>query len=201
MECKISDLFNEGVVLVKGLPGAFSGEGGLSFQQRCVVHVLQTADRLVKYLSSVGIKPPRHVFDLVSVRDKAAVEYIVETTLQLNPRRSRHRRAERVESWGRAGACTRGFYHGISRQIPVILIKEDTDVSLADYLTDVILEVGHRLLEGGVSIRYVKVLKVRGRFVRYTSLPLRHRPRRTCGHRAAGGRQATPRRPAHHRLA
>jgi circadian clock protein KaiC len=38
-------------------------------------------------------------------------------------------------------------------------------------LADVILEVEHRLLEGGVSIRYVKVLKARGRFVRYKSLP------------------------------
>ena len=63
------------------------------------------------------------------------------------------------------------FYHGISRQIPVILIKEGIDISPADYLADVILEVEHRLLEGGVSIRYVKVLKARGRTVRYTSLP------------------------------
>jgi hypothetical protein len=40
----------------------------------------ETADCLVKYLSSVDIKPPRHVFELVSVRDKAAVKYIVEAT-------------------------------------------------------------------------------------------------------------------------
>ena len=63
------------------------------------------------------------------------------------------------------------FYHGISRNTPVILIREGTDISPADYLADVILEVEHRLLEGGVSIRYVKVLKARGRFVRYASLP------------------------------
>jgi circadian clock protein KaiC len=63
------------------------------------------------------------------------------------------------------------FCHGIFRNIPVILIREGTDISPADYLTDVILEVDHRLLEGGVSIRYVKLLKARGRLVRYTSLP------------------------------
>jgi circadian clock protein KaiC len=46
------------------------------------------------------------------------------------------------------------FYHGISRQISVILIKEGTNVLPADYLADVILEVEHWLLEDGVSIRY-----------------------------------------------
>jgi circadian clock protein KaiC len=99
------------------------------------------------------------------------VEYIVETTLQLNP--------DAVVVNG-LGALSFGderelvhavFYHGISRNIPVILIKEGTDISPTDYLADVILEVDHRLLESGISIRYVKVLKTRGRFVRYTSFP------------------------------
>jgi hypothetical protein len=105
------------------------------------------------------------------VRDKAAVEYIVETTLQLNPGAVVIDGLSALNLGDRRELVHAVFYHGISRQIPVILIKEGIDISPADYLADVILEVEHRLLEGGVSIRYVKVSKARGRTVRYTSLP------------------------------
>jgi circadian clock protein KaiC len=171
----ISDLVNEGVVLVKGVPGA--GKTLLAtkvvsrFNNVVWFTFYETADRLAKYLSSVGLKPPRHVFDLVTVRDKAAVVYIVETTLQLNPDAVVIDGLSALNLGDERELVHAVFYHGISQNIPVILIKEGTDISPADYLADVILEVDHRLLEGGVSIRYVKVLKARGRFVRYTYLP------------------------------
>jgi KaiC/GvpD/RAD55 family RecA-like ATPase len=169
------DLFNEGVVLVKGLPGAgktlLVAKAVSRFNNVVWFTFYETADRLVKYLSSVGLKPPRHVFDLVTVRDEAAVEYIIETTLQLNPDAVVVDGLSALSLGDERELVHAVFYHGISRNIPVILIKEGTDISPADYLADVILEVDHRLLEGGVSIRYVKVLKARGRFVRYTSLP------------------------------
>ena len=175
MECKISDLVNEGVVLVKGLPGAgktlLVAKVVSRFNNVAWFTFYETAERLAKYLSSVGLKPPRHVFDLVTVRDKAAVEYIVETTLQLNPDAVVVDGLSALNLGDERELVHAVFYHGISRKIPVILIKEGTDISPADYLADVILEVEHRLLEGGVSMRYVKVLKARGRFVRYASLP------------------------------
>jgi KaiC/GvpD/RAD55 family RecA-like ATPase len=175
VECNISDLVNEGVVLVKGPPGAgktlLAAKAVSRFNNVVWFTFYETADRLAKYLSSVGLKPPRHVFDLVTVRDKAAVEYIVETALQLNPDAVVVDGLSALNLGDERELVHAVFYHGISRNIPVILIKEGTDISPADYLADVILEVDHRLLEGGVSIRYVKVLKARGRFVRYASLP------------------------------
>ena len=175
MHCNISDLVEEGVVLIKGLPGA--GKTLLvaklvsRFNNVAWFTFYETAERLAKYLSSVGLKPPRHVFDLVSVRDKAAVEYIVEKTLQLNPDVVVVDGLSALSLGDERELVHAVFYHGISRRIPVILVKEGTDISPADYLADVILEVEHRLLEDGVSIRYVKVLKTRGRLVRYASLP------------------------------
>ncbi|AKT35625.1 RecA-superfamily ATPase implicated in signal transduction [Pyrobaculum sp. WP30] len=175
MDCNISDLVNEEVVLVKGLPGAgktlLAAKAVSRFNNVAWFTFYETAERLAKYLSSVGLKPPRHVFDLVTVRDKAAVEYIVETTLKLNPDAVVVDGLSALSLGDERELVHAVFYHGISRNIPVILIKEGTDISPAVYLADVILEVEHRLLEGGVSIRYVKVLKARGRFVRYTSLP------------------------------
>jgi circadian clock protein KaiC len=175
VDCKIADLFNEGVVLVKGLPGVgkrlLAAKVVSRFNNVVWFTFYETADRLAKYLSSVGIKPPRHVFDLVAVRDKAAVEYMVETTLQLNPDAVVIDGLSALSLGDERELIHAVFYHGISRNIPVILIREGTDISPADYLADVILEVDHRLLESGVSIRYVKVLKARGRSVRYTSLP------------------------------
>ncbi len=175
MDCNISDLVNEGVVLVKGLPGAgktlLAAKAVSRFNNVIWFTFYETAERLAKYLSFVGLKPPRHVFDLVTVRDKAAVEYVVETTLQLNPDAVVVDGLSALNLGDERELVHAVFYHGISRNIPVILIREGTDISPADYLADVILEVDHRLLEGGVSIRYVKVLKARGRFVRYKSLP------------------------------
>jgi circadian clock protein KaiC len=162
-------------VLVKGLPGAgktlLAAKAVSRFNNVVWFTFYETADRLAKYLSSVGIKPPRHVFDLFTVRDKAAVEYIVETTLQLNPDAVVIDGLSALSLGNERELVHAVFYHGISRQIPVILIKEGTDISPADYLADVILEVEHRLSEGGVSIRYVKILKTRGQLVRYASLP------------------------------
>jgi KaiC/GvpD/RAD55 family RecA-like ATPase len=175
VDCKISNLVNEGVVLVKGLPGAgktlLAAKAVSRFNNVAWFTFYETADRLAKYLSSVGLKPPRHVFDLVTVRDKAAVEYMVETTLQLNPDAVVVDGLSALNLGDERELVHAVFYHGISRNIPVILIREGTDISPADYLADVILEVEHRLLEGGVSIRYVKILKARGQFVRYKSLP------------------------------
>jgi len=175
VDCKISDLVNEGVVLVKGLPGAgktlLAAKAVSRFNNVAWFTFYETAERLAKYLSSVGLKPPRHVFDLVAVRDKAAVEYVVDTTLQLNPDAVVVDGLSALSLGDERELVHAVFYHGISRNTPVILIREGTDISPADYLADVILEVEHRLLEGGVSIRYVKVLKARGRFVRYASLP------------------------------
>jgi len=175
VECNISDLVNEGVVLVKGPPGAgktlLAAKAVSRFNNVVWFTFYETADRLAKYLSSVGLKPPRHVFDLVTVRDKAAVEYVVETTLQLNPDAVVVDGLSALNLGDERELVHAVFYHGISRNIPVILIKEGTDISPADYLADVILEVDHRLLESGVSIRYVKVLKARGRPVRYASRP------------------------------
>jgi circadian clock protein KaiC len=174
VDCKISNLVNEGVVLVKGLPGAgktlLAAKAVSRFNNVVWFTFYETAERLAKYLSSVGLKPPRHVFDLVTVRDKAAVEYMVETTLQLNPDAVVVDGLSALNLGDERELVHAVFYHGISRNIPVILIREGTDISPADYLADVILEVDHQLLEGGVSIRYVKILKARGRFVRYTSL-------------------------------
>jgi circadian clock protein KaiC len=169
------DLFREGVVLVRGLPGAgktllvaraVSGFGNVAW-----FTFYETEERLARYLASVGLRPPAHVFDLVSVREKAPVEFIVEKVLELKPDAVVVDGLSALAAEGERELVHAIFYHGISRDRPVILIKEGVETTSADYVADTIIEVEHKLLEGGVSIRNVKILKARGRAVRYVSLP------------------------------
>lgn len=78
----------------------------------------ETADRLAKYLGPVGLKPPRHVFDIVAVRDKTAVEYIVDTTLKLNPDAVVVDGLSALSLGDERELVHAVFYNGISRNIP-----------------------------------------------------------------------------------
>ncbi len=174
MKC-VLDLFREGVVLVRGLPGAgktlLAARAVSGFSNVAWFTLYETGDRLAKYLTSVGLKPPAHVYDLVSVRDKAPVEFIVEKVVEVEPDAVVVDGLSALTAEGERELVHAIFYHGISRERPVILIKEGVETTPADYIADVIIEVEHKLLEGGVSIRNVKILKARGRAVRYVSLP------------------------------
>jgi circadian clock protein KaiC len=125
VKCTISDLVNEGVVLVKGLPGAgktlLAAKVVSRFNNVAWFTFYETAERLAKYLSSVGLKPPRHVFDLVTVRDKATVEYMVETTLQLNPDAVVVDGLSALNLGDERELVHAVFYHGISRNIPELM--------------------------------------------------------------------------------
>jgi KaiC/GvpD/RAD55 family RecA-like ATPase len=169
------DFFREGVVLVRGLPGAgktlLVARAVSGFGEVAWFTFYETGERLARYLASVSLRPPAHVFDLASVRDTAPVEFIVEKVLELRPDAVVVDGLSALTAEGERELVHAIFYHGISRDRPVILIKEGAEPTPADYVADVIIEVEHRLLEGGVSIRNVKVLKARGRAVRYVSLP------------------------------
>ncbi len=160
---------------MRGLPGAgktlLAARAVSGFSNVAWFTFYETGDRLAKYLTSVGLKPPAHVFDLVSVRDKAPVEFIVEKVLEVEPDAVVVDGLSALTAEGEREFVHAVFYHGISRERPVILIKEGVEASPADYIADVIIEVEHRVLEGGVSVRNVKILKTRGRAVRYASLP------------------------------
>jgi len=173
MHTGITDLF-QGVVVIKGLPGAgktlLAARAASELGGAAWFTFYETAERLAKYLASAGLKPPRYVFDLVSVRDKSPVDFIVEKVLSLRPDVVVVDGISALTADGERELIHAVFYHGISREMPVILIKEGVEVSPADYVADTIIEVEHRI-EEGISIRNIKVLKARGRPVRYASLP------------------------------
>ena len=173
MHTGITDLF-QGVVVIKGLPGAgktlLAARAASELGGAAWFTLYETAERLAKYLASAGLKPPRYVFDLVSVRDKSPVDFIVEKVLSLRPDVVVVDGISALTADGERELIHAVFYHGISREMPVILIKEGVEVSPADYVADTIIEVEHRI-EEGISIRNIKVLKARGRPVRYASLP------------------------------
>jgi KaiC/GvpD/RAD55 family RecA-like ATPase len=169
------ELFNEGVVVIKGLPGAgktlLAARAASRFKNAAWFTFYETADRLRKYLKAVNIEPPAHIFDLVSMKSEHVIQFIADRVLELKP--------EFVVVDGINALAERGerelihaiFYHGISRERPVVLVKEGVKITPADYLADVIIEVEHKILETGAAMRYAKVLKARGRYVPYESLP------------------------------
>jgi len=173
MHTGITDLF-QGVVVIKGLPGAgktlLTARAASELGDVAWFTFYETAERLAKYLASAGLKPPRYVFDLVSVRDKSQVDFIVEKVLSLRPDVVVVDGISALTADGERELIHAVFYHGISREMPVILIKEGVEISPADYVADTIIEVEHRI-EKGISIRNIKVLKARGRPIRYASLP------------------------------
>jgi KaiC/GvpD/RAD55 family RecA-like ATPase len=169
------DFFREGVIIVRGLPGAgktlLAAKAVSEFGNVAWFTFYETEERLAKYLASVSLKPPAHVFDLVAVRDKSLVQFIVEKVLEVRPDAVVVDGLNALTAEGERELVHAIFYHGISRGRPVVLIKEGVETTPADYIADIIIEVEHRVLEGGVSTRDVKVLKARGKAVRYTSLP------------------------------
>lgn len=174
--CNLEDLFKEGVVLVKGLPGSgktlLVAKAVSQFKKAAWFTFYETEDRLRKYLSSVGVNPPAYIFDLISVGGREAASFIVERVLQLKPDAVVIDGVNAISGEAERELVHAIFYHGLSREVPVILVKEGTEVTAADYIADVILELEHRIYESGVSIRYLKILKSRGRPQQYVTFPL-----------------------------
>lgn len=171
----LCDWFREGLVVIKGLPGVgktlLAAKAATCFNKVAWFTFYETAERLAKYLASAGLNPPLHVFDLVSVKENAAAEYLVEKVLELRPDAVVIDGINALASEIERELLHAVFYHGLSRDGPVIVIKEGTEVTPTDYVADTIIEVEHKIFEDGVSIRHIKILKARGRSVRYASLP------------------------------
>lgn len=131
----------------------------------------ETEDRLRKYLSSAGVKPPAHIFDIVSTSPNEAVNFIVEKVLEVKPDAAVVDGVSALTAAGERELVHAVFYHGLSRDVPVVLIKEGVDVTPSDYVADAILELEHVIAPGGVSLRRVKILKTRGMAVPFVALP------------------------------
>ncbi|WP_148682873.1 recombinase RecA [Pyrobaculum ferrireducens] len=173
--CNLEELFSEGVIVVKGLPGAgktlLVAKAVSRFRKATWFTFYETEERLRRYLASVGTTPPAYIFDMVTTGEKAVVEYIVEKVAQLRPDVVVVDGVNAIAGEGERELVHAVFYHGISRESPVIFIKEGVEVTPADYIADVIIEVEHQVYESGASIRYVKLLKTRGKPLKYAKLP------------------------------
>ncbi|MEL9991336.1 MAG: ATPase domain-containing protein [Thermoproteus sp.] len=176
MGCSLHDIFASGVIVIKGLPGAgktlLAAKAASTAKNAVWFTFYETEERLRRYLASANITPPAHIFDLVSAGDiKAAVEFIVNKAAELKPDFVVVDGLSVLGAEGERELVHALFYHGISRDTPVILIKEGLDVTPADYIADSIIEVHHRIHEGGASYRYVRIAKARGMSIRHYQLP------------------------------
>lgn len=126
----------------------------------------ETEERLRRFLSTVGVTPPSYIYDLASVKEvEALTQFIVDKILEVKPEAVVVDGVSALAREGERELAHALFYKGVSRDVPVVLIKEGLDVSPVDYVADNIIEVHHSILEGGASHRYVKITKARGRAV------------------------------------
>jgi KaiC/GvpD/RAD55 family RecA-like ATPase len=105
------------------------------------------------------------------MRNGHVIQFIADRVLELKPEIVVVDGINALAEHGERELIHAIFYHGISRERPVILVKEDVKITPADYLADVIIEVEYKIFETGAAMRYAKVLKARGRHVPYGSLP------------------------------
>ncbi|MEM1596948.1 MAG: recombinase RecA [Pyrobaculum sp.] len=176
MTCTVMDLFSAGLTVVKGLPGAgktiLVAKAVSSFRRVAWFTFYETEDRLRRFLSAVGVPAPSHIYDLASAADvESAVKLVVDKILEARPEAVVVDGVSALAAEGERQLVHTLFYHGVSKDVPVVLIKEGLDVSPADYVADAIVEVHHRILEGGASYRFVKITKARGRAVDHFALP------------------------------
>ncbi|MEZ0319698.1 MAG: ATPase domain-containing protein [Pyrobaculum sp.] len=162
--------------MVKGLPGAgktvLVAKAVSSFKRVAWFTFYETEDRLRRFLSSVGLPAPSHIYDLATVRDiECVVKFITDKLIEARPEAVVVDGVSALASEGERELVHTLFYHGVSRDVPVVLIKEGLDVSPADYVADNIVEVHHKILESGASYRFVRITKARGRAVDQLALP------------------------------
>lgn len=172
MRFEIWDLFKEGAIVVKGLPGVgktlLVAKAASQFKKVAWFTFYETADRLVKFLKSAGLTPPAYIFDLVSVEPRVAVKIIVDKVLELNPDFVVVDGVSALTAEGERELIHAVFYHGLSRERPIVLVKEGVETTPSDYIADTIIEVEHRIFNTGASARYVKILKSRGYYIPQT---------------------------------
>lgn len=175
MTCSIGELFREGVILVKGYPGAgktlLVAKTVSQYNNVAWFTFYETEDRLRKYLTSAGVRPPAHIFGIVSTSPDEAVNFIVEKVLEVKPDVVVVDGVSALTAAGERELVHAVFYHGISRDVPVVLIKEGVDVTPSEYVADVILELEHVIVPGGMSLRRLKILKTRGRAIPLVEVP------------------------------
>lgn len=172
----IVEILASGVSVVKGPPGGgktiLAAWAASRFPQAAWVTHYETEDRLRRYLTSVGIQPPAYIFDIASVGDsKALIQLIVDRVLSVKPDFLVIDGVNTIAREDERGLIHALFYHGISRDTPVVLIKEGLDVTPADYIADNIIEVHNKIYKSGASHRYIKLVKTRGRHIPNYVLP------------------------------
>lgn len=172
----ILEILASGMSVIKGPPGGgktvLAAWAASRFPKATWFTCYETEDRLKKYLASVGIQPPAYIFDMASAGDHSALlQFIIDKVLSIKPDFLVLDGVNTVLKEDERALAHMLFYHGISRDTPVVLIKEGIDITPIDHIADNIIEVHHKTSKSGDSYRYVKFVKSRGRHISNYVLP------------------------------
>ncbi|CCC81716.1 ATPase domain-containing protein [Thermoproteus tenax] len=160
-------LFSEGLTLIKGPPG--SGKTALAasvanrYKNSAWFTFYENRNRLIKFLTSMGIEPPRHIFDLISTSShKELVEIILKKIAEIKPDFVVIDGLNALTNEGEREVVHSLMYHFVSALMPTVLIKEGEEVGPADYIADNIIVLSYRASKTGQLMRYLTVVKSRG---------------------------------------
>ncbi len=166
----IEEIFDEGLTLIKGLPG--SGKTSLAawaasrYKNAAWFTFYENRTRLLKFLSSMGLEPPRHIFDMFSIpnRSKELVEVIVKQIKETSPDFVVIDGLNVLMQEGERELVHQLLYHLLSSLVPVVLIREGVEITATDYIADNVIMLDYKVSERGIS-RYLTILKSRGRAI------------------------------------
>ena len=164
----VEGLFADGLTLIKGPPG--SGKTTLAawaasrYKNAAWFTFYENESRLLRFLSSIGIEPPRHIFDMLSVAQhhKEIVEAILKQIKEVKPDFVVIDGLNALTVEGERELVHQLFYHLLSSLMPVVLIREGVETTPTDYIADNVILLDYKASERGV-VRHLIVLKSRGR--------------------------------------
>ncbi|WP_369907382.1 ATPase domain-containing protein [Thermoproteus sp. CP80] len=169
MEAVIEQIFEEGLTLIKGPPGsgktATAAWAASRHKNSIWFTFYESESRLIRFLSSLALEPPRHIFDMLSTGNrKEAVEVILKKIQEVKPDFVVVDGLNALTAEGERELVHNLFYHLLSSFVPVVLIREGDEVTATDYIADNVLLLSYKPSDRGM-VRYLTVLKSRGRSV------------------------------------